>query len=347
MPDAPNNLLTDLLRDVSRSFYLTLRVLPKSIRAQVGLAYLLARTSDTIADTALVPLAQRLELLRALRERIFGNSKSPLNIGELMSHQTLPAERVLLEKCELSLALLQTLSRADFQLVRDVLEIIISGQELDLTRFAGGSAEEIVALKTDEDLDDYTYRVAGCVGEFWTKICRAYLFPDASLNDAFLLTNGVRFGKGLQLVNILRDIPADLRNGRCYLPLDKLSSLGLSPNDLLDARHQAKLRPLYDSYLDSAREHLTAGWDYTNVLPWRNARVRLACAWPVLIGLKTIERLRGENFLDAARRIKISRCEVRKIIFQSLLFYPLPFAWRKLAAPTGNRESVASGWIFT
>src|ERR1051325_6928701 len=100
MAHAPNELLTDLLRDVSRSFYLTLRVLPKSIRPQVGLAYLLARTTDTIADTELLPVGQRLQSLRALRGRILGTSAAPLNFGELARNQSSPAERVLLEKCE-------------------------------------------------------------------------------------------------------------------------------------------------------------------------------------------------------------------------------------------------------
>jgi len=44
----------DLLKATSRSFYLTLRVLPAAVRSQIGLAYLLARTTDTIADTELV-----------------------------------------------------------------------------------------------------------------------------------------------------------------------------------------------------------------------------------------------------------------------------------------------------
>ena len=215
MPHAPNELLTDLLKDVSRSFYLTLRVLPKSIRSQIGLAYLLARTTDTIADTEIIPLDQRLKSLQALRERILGTSSAPLNFGELAQRQSLPAERVLLEKCEASVALLQDLSEADLRLVREVVDIITGGQGLDLKRFAGSSAENIIALRTDEDLEDYTYRVAGCVGEFWTKMCRAHVFPNAKLGDTKLLADGVRFGKGLQLVNILRDLPADLKTGRC------------------------------------------------------------------------------------------------------------------------------------
>src|SRR3954469_2702394 len=99
MARAHNDLLTDLLKAVSRSFYLTLRVLPKAIRRQIGLAYLLARTTDTIADTEIVSVEQRLKMLQALRERILGTSAVRLDFGQLAQQQGSPAERVLLERC--------------------------------------------------------------------------------------------------------------------------------------------------------------------------------------------------------------------------------------------------------
>src|SRR3954464_13283316 len=142
-------MLTSLLKDVSRSFYLTMRVLPASVRPQIGLAYLLARTTDTIADTEIVPLEQRLQALQALRERISGTSRQSLDFGELARQQGLPAERVLLERCEEALTILADLDEADRQRIREVLNIITSGQELDLRRFAGASVERIVALATD------------------------------------------------------------------------------------------------------------------------------------------------------------------------------------------------------
>jgi len=216
------------------------------------------------------------------------------------------------------------------QLIREVLQIITSGQELDLIRFAGASAKNIVALKTDSELDDYTYRVAGCVGEFWTKMCRAHLFPAAPLDDTRLLADGIRFGKGLQLVNILRDVPADLRQGRCYLPAEKLRDIGLQPSDLIQRDAEPKFRPLYNACLDQASEHLAAGWGYTNALPRSSVRVRLACAWPILIGVRTLARLRVQNVLDAGRRVKISRTEVRNIFVRSILSYPFSGLWRQL-----------------
>jgi farnesyl-diphosphate farnesyltransferase len=255
-----------------------------------------------------------------------------LDFGELARQQGSPAERVLLEKVEDSLALLERLSPADLQLVRAVLDTIASGQELDLQRFAGASGADIVALQTETELDDYTYRVAGCVGEFWTKICRAHVFPRSRLEETCLMADGIRFGKGLQLVNILRDLPNDLRKGRCYLPAPQLGAAGLKPADLLNAMSEKRFRAVYDRYLAKAADHLAAGWNYTNSLPWRCARVRLACAWPILIGVRTLARLRTENPLDPNHPVKTTRAEVRGILWRSVLLYPVPPLWR-LQAP--------------
>ena len=333
--------LGNLLKATSRSFYLTLRVLPARVRPQISLAYLLARTADTIADTEIVPLAQRLDALQKLRERILDRSSAPLSFGELARQQTSPAERTLLEKVENSVALLQKLSPADRQRVRSVLDIIAGGQELDLQWFADASAENIIALKSAAELDGYTYRVAGCVGEFWTQLCRAHLFPYAELEDAQLFGDSIRFGKGLQLVNILRDLSVDLRKGRCYLPSLELEQAGLMPSVLLSPVNESRFRPLYRRHLDVAESHLQAGWNYTNALPRGQVRVRLACAWPILIGVRTIDRLRAANVLELRQGIKISRGEVRGILLRSVLLYPLQTAWQRQVVV--NRKAIASG----
>jgi farnesyl-diphosphate farnesyltransferase len=341
MSALPEAGLNELLKATSRSFYLTLRVLPRAVRPQIGLAYLLARTTDTIADTEILPVTQRFEALKNLREKILGHTSAPLNFGAFAQQQGSPAEKLLLEKVEDSLAVLKTFSAADQKLIRDVLTTIASGQEMDLKKFAGAADGKITALQTAVELDDYTWRVAGCVGGFWTKICRAHLFPAAPLDEEQFLADGIRFGKGLQLVNILRDLPADLKNGRCYLPLEKLSAVGLTPEHLLSPENEKKFLPLFREHLDMAESHLAAGWRYTNTIPFSQFRVRLACAWPILIGMTTIKKLRAAGVDDLQRRVKVSRGEVRGIIFRSLLASPLPSAWRKLF-PSG-RKAVASG----
>jgi farnesyl-diphosphate farnesyltransferase len=335
MGQSASELLHGLLRDVSRSFYLTLRVLPGTIRSQIGLAYLLARATDTIADTDAVPKEERLAVLARVGERIGRGGGSPLPLNILAGHQSSVAERVLLQRLEEALALVEQLAPDDQERVRDVLRIIISGQSLDLQRFSASQVDRIVALKEEAELDDYIYRVAGCVGEFWTKMCRAHAFPTAKLDDAFLLANGVRFGKGLQLVNILRDLPRDLRSGRCYLPAASLASVGLQPGDLLQPQNEGRLRPVYLQYLQLADGHLKAGWAYTNHLPRRAVRIRLACAWPILIGAKTLAKLREGRVLDPEHRIKVSRREVRQVLLRSILAYPCAGAWHRLLARFG------------
>ncbi|MBI3874857.1 MAG: squalene/phytoene synthase family protein [Verrucomicrobia bacterium] len=191
--------MTDLLKGVSRSFYWTMRVLPRDVRPQISLAYLLARATDTIADTALVPVAERLDALNTLRARIAGESAASVNFSKLAENQGLPAERMLLQRIEEALSILPKFSYSDQQRIREVLRVITSGQELDLQRFAGASERNLVALAGDDDLDDYIFRVAGCVGEFWTRLCRAHLFPQAQLNEAEFLAKGVCFGKGARV----------------------------------------------------------------------------------------------------------------------------------------------------
>ena len=161
------------------------------------------------------------------------------------------------------------------------------------------------------------------------------------MDEKQLVADGIRFGKGLQLVNILRDLPADLKNGRCYLPTQRLDEAKLFPEILLSPATAKKFLPLYHEYLDKAESHLTAGWRYTNTLPFSQFRVRLACAWPILFGMLTIAKLRAADVAQLRTRVKISRGEVWRIIFLSLLASPLPFAWRRLFVPT--RKAVASG----
>ena len=322
------DLLTTLLRSVSRSFYLTLRVLPSRLREPIGLAYLVARTSDTIADTTLLPAERRLDALALLRGRILGRHREPFGYQAFLPHQASGPERELLERLEESLALLEAQPPADRSDINEVLEIILSGQELDLRRFSRAREGQVFALATDADLDDYTWRVAGCVGQFWTRLCRRHLFPHAPLDDLVLEREGIRFGKGLQLINILRDLAVDLHQGRCYLADERLAAAGLRPEQLLDPTAEPRARAVIDPCLDLAGDHLAAGWDYTNRLPRSHWRLRLACAWPILIGARTLARLRTAPLLDRHHRVKVSRAEVRRIVAGSILRLPSDRAWR-------------------
>ncbi len=317
-------LLGPVLRNTSRSFYLTLRVLPRAVRSQVGAAYLLARAADTIADTAAIPREKRLTHLLALREQL---QKVPsrdeiAGIQEgVLATSASAAEKRLLENLQHCFALYRSFDPPDRRLIAEVVTTLTSGMEKDLQRFHADSAIQhttISSLSTDTDLDEYTYLVAGCVGKFWTQMCVQHLPALRKWDMDPMSEKGIRFGKGLQLTNILRDIPRDVRHGRCYLPADRLRKLGLAPSDLLNSSTLPKLRPLLNEYLDRALDHLDVGWKYTMAIPRRQPRLRLACIWPIWIGLETLAKIRRHpNPLDSATTIKVPREDIYKLMARS------------------------------
>jgi farnesyl-diphosphate farnesyltransferase len=306
-----------LLASVSRSFYLTIRILPPALRAPIGLAYLLARASDTIADTADASAEVRLKFLAAFGEMIRSGGNKGIEELQRDIRPFAAGERELISKLDRCLAWLSSLEDADRREIAAVMEKIIRGQTLDLQRFAtpGG----IVALQTAAELDEYTYLVAGCVGEFWTRICLRQLPRYATLDAAELERLGVNFGKGLQLVNILRDAPADLRDGRCYLPEDEFRSAGIAPSRL--AIEPAAARPVFERWSAQARAHLDDGFRYLEAL--RPARLRLGCFLPWYLGRETLRLIHERPPLEHAARIKVPRSTVYRAL---LLGVPVAFS---------------------
>ncbi len=300
-------LFTKLLAAVSRSFYLTLRVLPKALREPIALAYLLARSSDSLADHAALPAAERIRALDALAAAL----RDPEAPAPALPAVADPAEQRLLTQLPTLRRLLHA-SRDRGEISR-VLGIIIAGQRLDVERFPGAGAP-LRALETEAELDDYTFRVAGCVGEFWTRLCLQHLPHFSRRKPAETLRLGIAFGKGLQWINILRDAPEDLRNGRCYFPLETLRAEGLAPGDLL--AHPERARPLYARWVATARGHLAAGRGYIEAI--RPGRVRLACFLPWAIGHRTLDRLEATPPLEQEERVKVPRSEVKAIFLQGL-----------------------------
>jgi farnesyl-diphosphate farnesyltransferase len=318
---AGSDLLDDLLRQVSRSFYLSLRILPSALREPIGLAYLLARAADTVADTRVVPRAERLRHLEALRAAYAG---MPADVTTLVracaAHQSDAAERRLLERTDEALTRLRALPDGDRAAVRSVVETLTSGMVFDLTRFPGEDATDLAALDTLEELDHYTYLVAGCVGPFWTTLHATHRARLAGWDVAQMSAQGIRFGKALQMTNVLRDAPRDLRAARCYLPARELAPLGLRPADLLDPELTPRARPLFRRLIAFTLEHYDVAWRYTLAIPRAEWRMRLACTWPLLIGLGTLALLaRHPDPLGVTTPIKVPRAAVRAMIARSLV----------------------------
>ena len=305
------HLQTALLRSVSRSFYLSIRFLPAQLREPIALAYLLARITDTVADTARISRSVRIETLKMLSDGIQGKASREVVvdlIGSFVPLQENHSERQLLESSPDCLVCLERIEEADRADIRVVLEKITRGQMLDLQRF--DNPQEIRALGTAADLDEYTYLVAGCVGEFWTRLGFRHVRNFANLSEDEMLALGKRYGMALQLINVLRDAGSDLRAGRCYFPEYELSGAHLTASQILS--EPEGFQPIYRTWLDKAKAGLECGTQYSRAI--ENRRVRAATVLPALIGARTLALL-GEAGADALHRtVKVPRRAMRKII---------------------------------
>lgn len=293
----------NVLKGVSRSFYLSLRLLPAPMRRPAGIAYLLARTSDTIADSATIPAAERMALLDGFSLQVSGAGETLPFPAALLGATPDPREKLLLECHGEILAALKGLGSETVPLIQEVLGIIISGQKLDLERF--GDPGELTALSTAGELDDYTWRVAGCVGAFWTKLGFGTLGRKFSECDPVeLLADGIEYGKGLQLVNVLRDLPKDLREGRCYLPV-------------ADPTDRTQLMEAFSKWRETAVGKMDSGLRYAAAL--RSKRLRMASALPAMLGRETLQLLDGAGFADLEGGIKVPRHRVYSLILDAFL----------------------------
>ena len=326
-----NDKIDNLLKSTSRSFYPTLKYLPKKVRGQIGLLYLLARVADTIADSKHGDTEELLRLLHSYNDVAQGKSDKLPDFSSLAEIQDNPHEAELLRNVEYVVEGLVVYPEEDRERMLECLDIIVSGQILDLERF--GPANEggnISALNDNLELDDYTFRVAGCVGVFWTKMSLAHIISIPPEQEKEFFEKGVRFGKALQMINILRDIPEDLRFGRCYIPRQELDKHGMKPDDLLTPNNIGKFRPLYDEYLDLTNEHLDAAIEYIKMLPETQFRLKASCMLPVLIGQRTVTLLRAGNILDSADRIKVTRDEIKSYARKLLRALIIPGGVRRL-----------------
>lgn len=295
----------DVLKGVSRSFYLSLRFLPAPMRRPAGIAYLLARASDTIADSATIPAAERMAFLDLQASQVDGLCEAIPWPQNLIDGTPDPKEKRLLESHVPILRALRGIEPVSLSLIREVLAIIIGGQKLDLERFGNASSENIIALPDDSALDDYTWRVAGCVGVFWTKLGFATLgdrFSKAPQEE--LLKLAADYGRVLQLVNILRDLPADLRAGRCYLPV-------------ADPHDEAKLMAVFYTWRNKAERRISNGMEYSKAL--RSKRLRIASSLPALIGQETLMMLKKATFSDLEKGIRVPRRRVYSLLLGALL----------------------------
>lgn len=313
--------LNEILKQVSRSFYLSIRILPVPMRTPVTIAYLLARAADSMTDSDNINLASRKKYLDDLLNSL--NSIDSNVETEILSSTLKPlisdvGEQKLIHFLPEIIICFHQLSAEDKSLVQQVVITLIRGMQNDLSLFE--SKDHICALENQVALEEYTYLVAGCVGEFWTKTAIAHLSSVSHWNEKTQSTLGIEFGKALQLTNILRDIAKDARLNRCYLPNDVLQDNKLTTNQLLDKANDHLFRPIIFQELTLAVKYFESAENYLLSTPRSSVRLRLASIWPILIGLKTLELIASkENFLDPDKTIKVQRQWVYGMLIRSFI----------------------------
>lgn len=302
-----------LLRSVSRSFYISIRVLPKKLRHPIGLAYLLARASDTIADTTTVPPQTRLRRLGDF-EGLLRGIPSPHAINSIQRdiQPEHAGERALIAALPQVLQQFSALDAWQWQATSDLLANIIRGQSNDLEIF--NDPTRIIALPDSSALEDYIYLVAGCVGEWWTRLCFRLLPKYSRISEEELSPFADSLGKALQLVNILRDFPEDIAAGRCYLPMNELREIGVDPVILRHVPTEAQ--PVYDAWLARARSLLEQGRLY--IASIRTRRVRIACYIPWRLAGQTLDLIEQRQPLTSGEKIKVPRSAVRAAMLRAL-----------------------------
>jgi len=312
-----NNVLTIdiLLKRNARTIYLSAKILPRNIRKAFYCGYLLCRTADTVADTTLIEPHKRIELIKSFPQTVKNQNPQDLETFNKAVENKIsayPSEKILLENFDICLKEYNSLTKKHKELVDAVVQSVCSGMECDLSYFPNESSGLLKAFAIAKQTEDYCNYMGGEPGVFWAK-----LLLDGKQDEEFV-EDARKIGKALQITNILRDIPADVKIGRVYLPLSDLSSCNLMPQDLADKQNYRKLRPVIYKWINWGLENISAAPRFFAKIPAYKFANRAAVAWPVLWSLDTFYLLAlSGNLLDAEKKQKIPKKEIYRTMLSS------------------------------
>ena len=300
-----------LLKNTSRSLYLSIQALPRSMREPFAIAYLLCRYADTIADTHLLSAEKRsgwIEQFPKLVEEQPSQEVLALT-REISGKSDNKYEEELIKNLPLCLQRFNKIADDFKPLVLEVVHAVCEGMKIDLTFFPPQPKNTVKAFEKKEQLEHYCRLMGGKPGLFWSKLI-AKTTPIAAPEENFL-TWGQQIGDALQIVNILRDLPKDLQLGRCYFPLEDLQAAGISPNDLCQAENSPRFEPVKQKWIRWGLNRLNAAKPYFAQIPKTQLGQRAAVAWPILWTADTLFKVSNTpDLLDASKRVKIPRSTV-------------------------------------
>lgn len=303
--------LNELLKNTSRSLYLSARLLPTDVRDSFCIAYLLCRYADSIADTSLISPEKRLHWINKFPDMILHPNQQDQQqlVAEISGSSGNIYEEKLLHNFPLCLQAFNTLTENQKQTIMEVVHAVCDGMKMDLAVFPSEKSKQVKALATAKELEHYCHLMGGAPGIFWSKLILSHV--KVSIEEKTFLALGRDIGDAEQIVNILRDLPRDLRIGRCYFPEEELRQHGLSVEDLLEEKNSTRFEPIKQKWIAWGREKLRSAKKYFKALPKTQIKHRAAVAWPVLWAGDTLNKISQElNLLDNARRVKIPRSRI-------------------------------------
>jgi len=302
----------EMLRNVSRTFALSIEQLPVPVRDVVTIAYLMFRVSDCLEDHDEMPPERKANLLRLWADVMRGqqivqkflDGMSDIDAkGDPEIEVALQADEVLDALNELP------------QIPRDILIKHVCDTSEGMARWQdhGPFVKDVAAM------DDYMHEVAGRVGYLLTDV---FIWHDSSLagNRETLMKLGREFGLALQTVNIIRGMRKDYERGWVFVPQAMYEAEGLTRENLFDKDNRERAMRVVARLADKAERHLGNGLAYITLLPRAQRRIRLFCIWPLLFAVKTLAISRN-NRAVIADEAKITRSQVKRIVAISSLIW--------------------------
>ena len=282
-----------ILESVSRTFALTIPLLPNGLEKVVGNTYLLCRIVDTIEDATCVDPTTKQELSTLFIKTVLDHSLSEQFVREcliaLINHPN-HNEKDLIENIPRVLRVLQSCDEKQRHAVAKCVQIMSEGMSYFHIRQNQSGLEDL------QEFEKYCYVVAGVVGEMLTTLFALHspAFAKAISGKESL---AIAFGQALQMTNILKDSPEDQLRGVSWKPK------GLGQTDLLVIAHQ-KLE-------DSLR--------YICCIPKSEPGIRQFCFLAFGLAVMTLKQIAQRQTLQGGAEVKLTRGQVSRFyIFTKL-----------------------------
>ena len=300
----------DMLRNVSRTFALSIEQLPGLQREAVTVAYLLFRVADCIEDHDMLDARTKARLLRLWAGILTGEAPVDALTAELARLDGSDPEVYVAQQADSVMAHLMSIPENH----RSILARHVRETSLGMARWQDHGP----FVRDEAEMDDYMHEVAGRVGWLLTEVFALHS-PAIAAQKNRLMELGREFGLALQTVNIIRGMRKDFERGWIFVPETFCGHAGLDSVQLFDPAHEAAALEVLGMLTAKARRHLDNGIAYIRLLPRRLRSVRLFCIWPLLFAARTLAI--SEKNPDVLRaEAKITRAEVQRIVSISGMF---------------------------